>query len=74
MSACNFVVSARLVEAENMDCRLFKISCRKFKPIFAFKTCRANFPTNINCLHTTLYYSQLSRKASIQIFSLDESQ
>ena len=58
------VVSARLVEAKNI--KLMPLPCLRSKAHqeiweilsyirawFVFKLCYANFPTNINCLHTT---------------------
>ena len=55
------VVSARLVEAEplpSLRSKAHKV-IREILPYiraqFAFKLGHANFPTGINCLHTTLY-------------------
>ena len=85
ISACIFVVSGRLVEAENMDCRLFRVSVQRLIKWFE-KSCPifklgllltppipSSLPTSIVCIQRCIN-SPLSRKASIKIFSLDESQ
>ena len=53
--------SVRLVEAENLDWHLFRVSVQRpiilpcIRAQFSFKLDHANFPTCIKCLHTTLY-------------------
>ena len=60
------VVSVRLVEAENLEGRLFRVSdqrlikgfgkfLRYIRARFAFKLGYAKFPPRIICLDTTLY-------------------
>ena len=79
------VVSVRLVEAENLDWCLFRVSDQRLikwyrkschiyiQAQFAFKMGHANFPSCISCLHTTLYLPLCYHRTGISYLSSIEN-